>query len=351
MENVFSYLKWRGDLDFVSSPFNSVDNLIFCAISYLEFDSCLKSNEIITLKELYDRYIEVSESKNFVQKNSEKLFSFISKSKRFKNISVARYERVNEPSLEKQFGAMTFLLPTNILVVVFCGTDASVVGWKEDFNLSYLDVIPAQIEAKNYLEEIMNHSKKDVIICGHSKGGNLAMYAAIFCEDKYKDRILQVYNNDGPGLSEDVFLLKEFSLIKEKIITFLPKSSIIGCIFSNDSLIKIIDSFQFGILEHDLFSWKVEGSELVFSDTLNQSTQNLVKQVNDYLNHMPKETKKMIINLVYDLLLVFKIENIDDFLLKITDLPSFLKKYNLGIEHMDIVLKVLKLIFEIFRIL
>jgi len=312
MDNIFSYLKWRGDTTFLSSKFNNVDNLIFCAISYLNFDTCLKIDEVITIEELYIRYENVIGSSNLFYKNSERLFSLVSKTNRFKDIKVAKYKRVNDTSLEKQFGAITFILPTNYLVVAFSGTDESVVGWKEDFNLSYLDVIPAQEEAKKYLEEIINHTTKNIYICGHSKGGNLAMYAAIFCDDRYKERIIEVYNDDGPGLSEEVFNSKEFLLIKDRIITFLPKFSIIGSLFSNDSIIKIIESYQLGILEHDLFSWKVEGTEFVFSDGLNKTAKNLLKQINEILNNISKDKKRKIVNLIYDLLLMFKVENLDD---------------------------------------
>lgn len=348
MNNIFSYLKWRGDIEFLSSTFNVVDNLIFCAISYLKFDNCLKSDEIITLEELYNRYVNILEDNNLFYKNSEKLFSLFSQSKRYKNIKVARYIRINDSSSEKQFGAMTFILPTNNLVVVFSGTDESVVGWKEDFNLGYLDVIPAQEEAKKYLEEIIDHTSKNIFICGHSKGGNLAMYAAIFCKDYYKERIIKVYNNDGPGFSENVFSTEEFSLIKDKIITFLPEFSIIGNLFNNDSIIKIIDSYQIGILEHDLFSWKVEGTEFILSDEPNKITQNIMDQINEILNNLSKDTKRKIVNAVYDLLLIFNVENIDDIFSKV-NFSSLLKKYDLNLENIDILLKILNLVFQLFK--
>lgn len=119
MENIFYYLKWRGDLSFETSQFNDVDNLIFCAISYLKFDDCLKPYEVLTIKELFEKYKSSLKKDNIFFKNNEKLFSLLSESVRFKNIQVARYERVNDKSIEKQFGAMTFILPVNNLVIVY----------------------------------------------------------------------------------------------------------------------------------------------------------------------------------------------------------------------------------------
>ena len=349
MENVFSYLKWRGDLDFNTSGFNSIDNIIFSALSYLKLN--IKEDEILNLEEAYQRYTIGESSSNIFYMNVEKLFTLVQESKRFKNVKIARYKRIIDKSVEEQFGAVTFILPNDTLYIAFSGTDESVVGWKENFNLSFLEKIPAQEEAKFYLEDILNHTKKKIFVGGHSKGGNLAMYAVIFCRDDYKNKIIQTFNNDGPGLPEEVFSTKEFLEIKEKIISYLPKFGVIGYLFSNKTQIKFIESYQIGILEHDLFSWKVNGTDFIFVDDLNKLAKDLVKKFNNGLKDIPKEKRKRIINLIYDLLLNFKIENLDDLFAKITDFPAFIKKYNLDFENIELILNLLGILFQIFKIL
>lgn len=349
MENVFSYLKWRGDLDFNIAEFNSIDNIIFSALSYLKLN--MKEEEILTLEEVYKEYKIGENASNIFYKNVEKLFNLVQESKRFKSVKIARYKRVIDKDIEEQFGAVTFILPNDILYVAFSGTDESVIGWKENFNLSYLDSVPAQEEAKIYLEEILNHTKKKVFVGGHSKGGNLAMYATIFCNDDYKDRIIQTFNNDGPGLPEEIFSTKCFLDIKEKMISYLPKFGVIGYLFSNETQIKFIESYQVGILEHDLFSWKVDGTDFVLVEELNKVAKDLVEKFNNGLKDIPKAKRKRIINLIYDLLLAFNIDNFDDLFSKITDLPAFLKKYNLGVENIELILNLLGILFQIFRIL
>lgn len=349
MENVFSYLKWRGDLDFNTSEFNSIDNIIFSALSYLKLN--IKEEDVLTLEEVYQRYTIGENASNIFYKNVEKLFTLVQESNRFKSVKIARYKRVLDKSAEEQFGAVTFILPNDTLYIAFSGTDESVIGWKENFNLSYLEKVPAQEEAKVYLEKILNHTKKNVFVGGHSKGGNLAMYATIFCRDDYKERIIQTFNNDGPGLPEEVFSTKYFLEIKEKMISYLPKFGVIGYLFSNETQIKFIESYQVGILEHDLFSWKVDGTDFALVDELNKVAEDLVKKFNTGLKNIPKEKRQRIINLIYDLLLGFKIDNLDDLFSKITDFPAFLKKYNLGVENVEFILNLLGILFQIFRIL
>ena len=135
MENVFSYLKWRGDLDFNIAEFNSIDNIIFSALSYLKLN--MKEEEILTLEEVYKEYKIGENASNIFYKNVEKLFNLVQESKRFKSVKIARYKRVIDKNIEEQFGAVTFILPNDILYVAFSGTDESVIGWKENFKNKY----------------------------------------------------------------------------------------------------------------------------------------------------------------------------------------------------------------------
>ncbi len=351
MENLNSYLKWRGDITFTTTPFNEVDNLILCALSYLNFTDCINYQDILSLEELFIKYQKSQFKGKKIYENSEKLFQELVKTARFKNVKIARYKRINDELCEKQFGAMTFILPTNVLFITFCGTDATIVGWKEDFNLSYLEEIPAQTEAKNYLEEICQVSSKPIIIGGHSKGGNLAMYATIFCNDSFKKQIIRVYNNDGPGLHKNVFQNPKFLLVKNKIITYLPKFSVVGYLLYNETTIKLIKSYNFGILEHDLFSWQIEGPNLVTISHMDSLTKTLIQQFNQYIDSLSLNKKKKIIDTIFEIFTLFHIKNIEDFANILPQLPKILKEQQFDLEDITLFLKVINLLWQLLKVL
>ena len=350
MQDLFFYLNWRGDISFYNAPFNAVDNILFCGLAYLKLDDFFNDSSILTIEEVYKHYRTRKIKGSAFYKKSEKLLEAVAKSNRFKNVKVARYKRINDEKIEKQFGAMTFLLPDNTLLVTFSGTDETVVGWKEDFNLSYLSVIPAQLEAKKYLEETFRVSKKNIFVAGHSKGGNLAMYAAIFCEDAFKERIIKVYNNDGPGLKEEVFKTTSFLKIKEKIITYLPKFSIVGYLFYNETTIQFIESYEYGILEHDLFSWKIAGTEFVRVANFDLLTKHFVDQLNQKLKKMPKEKQKKIIQSIFAFFDIFHIKSFEEINEVFTKLPNFIKT-TLSFDEEQDFFQVFAILMQIFKLL
>ena len=311
MENIFNYLKWRGDLNFTNAPFNEVDNVILCAFSYIRIEKIIKEKEIPTIKELYPKYLTSDKKESILLKNQNTLFSLLQKSERFKNVKIAKFKKELSEEQEKQFCAMTFILNEQEIFIAFRGTDETLTAWKENFNLSYLEETPSQKRAISYIEEIVTHTKKEVRVGGHSKGGNLAMYAYVHSKEKIKERIKKVYNNDGPGLKieEDKNILKE---IEKNIITFIPKSSIIGGLFANDSEIKIIESNSIGILEHDLYTWKVIGSELVLAKNMDKKTKELCLFVNTLLKEIPEEKKRNIVNFLYELLNSLGVSDVEE---------------------------------------
>ncbi len=302
MENLFSYVKKWQNYSLLTKEFNNIDSLIFCALAYLKFDDCLQYDEEVTIHDLYLKYQPFNINNNIFYQHSEKLLKSIYNTTRYKDIKVTNYKRINDVKIEKQFGAMTFILPSNQRYIAFSGTDATLTGWKENFNLSYLTVIPSQQEAKNYVEEISSKTTDTIFIGGHSKGGNLAMYAAIYCNKKDQEKIIKVYNYDGPGLPKEVFKTKEFLAIQKKIKTYVPKFSIVGYLFYNETDIQFIFSYQLGFLEHDLFSWVIQNDNFAYLSPLNNRMKTLIDHLNHYIESIPLEKRKEIISLVYDLI-------------------------------------------------
>ncbi len=349
MNNLFSYLRWRGDLTFEESPINEIDNAIFCAFSYIRIENFINSSEILTIEELYPRYVSSAKKESILLKNQNTLFALLQNSKRFKQVKVAKFIKETSEALEKQFCAMTFVLNENELFVAFRGTDETLTGWKENFNLSFMETTPSQKRALEYLEEIANHTNKEITIGGHSKGGNLAMYAYVFSKKDTKAKIKQVYNNDGPGLSKNILKKDELENIEQNIKTLMPKSSIIGNLLENYSQIEIVKSNSIGILEHDIYTWETLGNHFVKTKSLDKKTQELCNFLNKKINEIPDEKKKRIIDFFYEVMESFGVTDIEEAINKIGKNNSLLKKHNLSLEDMQIIWKLMPLVLEIIK--
>ena len=221
MANIIDYVKWRGDLELKVSEFNEIDSLILNRFSYFPLDSIMKENEIVSIKELSERFEKEDKNKmEILWKDDADLFPIMGKSKRFGEMISLEYINKIEPETEKQFSAITVILPDNTIYLSYRGTDNTLIGWKEDFNMIFKSHIASQISAKEYLENIAKkYPNKKIRIGGHSKGRNLAVYASIFADSEVKKRIINVYNNDGPGFNEDIINTEEYKKSIEKVIT------------------------------------------------------------------------------------------------------------------------------------
>ena len=222
MANIIDYVKWRGDLNLKVSEFNEIDSLILNRFSYFPLDSIMQEKEEVSIEELSKRFEKANKEKlKILWKDDADLFPVMGKSKRFGEMVALEYINKIETKTEKQFSAVTIILPDNTIYISFRGTDNTLIGWKEDFNMSFRGHLPSQIEAKEYLENIAKkYPYKKIRLGGHSKGGNLAVYASIFASPKVKKRIISVYNNDGPGFNDDIINTDEY---KNSIIGYMKE--------------------------------------------------------------------------------------------------------------------------------
>lgn len=345
LHTLFDYLEWRGDITFKESPLNEVDSLIFCAFSYCHIENLLDYQERKTIEDLYQEYQEIEED-NIFKKNQNRLFQILSKSNRFKDVLVTRYfNEVNEEK-EMQIAGMTFILPNDTLFVAFKGTDETLTGWKEDFALSYKSVIPSQEKAVSYLNEILSSTKKHVYVGGHSKGGNLAMYASLFCQEF--DKLVQIYNYDGPGFNKEIIDTKEYQKRKEKIISFIPKASIVGTLFNEDTKTMIVKSKQLGFLQHDLYSWLVLNNHFVYTKELSEDAKNLSNLLNETLDKIPNVQKEKFVSMIFELLESWNVEDIEKGIGNLFS-SSILQKYNFKMEDLAILYRLIPLVVEIMR--
>ena len=215
MSNIMDYLVWRGDLDWNASAFNEVDNVVLSELVYVDFSDIVPGigGESISLAEANERFFaQHTEEEINARVSSTKMAAFMmremAETKRYKDIRLANY--INDIRLDEQsqFCAMTVELGDGFCNVVYSGTDSTIVGWKEDFNMAFTPEIPAQKYAAEYLRQVSGALPfRPLLVGGHSKGGNLAVYAAVFCGQDVQNRILAVYNNDGPGFYSSLLSL------------------------------------------------------------------------------------------------------------------------------------------------
>lgn len=311
MSNIIDYLKWRGDLSFEINPINEIDNIILARFSYLPFqDIYLEQRE--NIKSIAKKFKIVPKS-NFVWPDDKEFIEELAKTQRFKNLIVSDYVQKLDLDTEMQFAAITIWLPNNEKYISFEGTDSTIVGWKEDFNMSFMTNVPAQIEAVKYLENIADKYTSNFRLGGHSKGGNLSVYSATFCKDEIKERIIDILNADGPGFSKETISDERYKKIVDKVNTYVPQSSIIGRLLEHEEEYNIVESTQKGIMQHDIYSWQVEGTQLIKILKLTNESQMVNKIVKDWLNNTTLEQRENFINTLYELIGKTEAKTVPDF--------------------------------------
>lgn len=317
MGNIMDYISWRGDLSFEQSQFNEVDNLILACFSYVNLDGipAVTKQKGIGLKKLTEEFMKLHTMKELeADKSFIRLAPFMmmemAKSVRFGKCVVRNYVNDIVTEAEQQFAAMEIVLEDGTSYVSFRGTDDTIIGWKEDFNLS-TGVVPAQKRAIEYLQKISEHTDGMLRVGGHSKGGNLAIYGSVMCKSAH-EKILEIYSNDGPGFSREFQELPETKEMMPKIIRIIPEYSIIGTILEHEKEPVIVASSSKGLLQHDGFSWEVQGPALVRRDSLNKTALRFIEILHKWIDGMDTEQKRLLIEDLFATLQASGYENLSE---------------------------------------
>ena len=317
MGNIMDYISWRGDLSFEQAQFNEVDNLILACFSYVNLDgiSAVTKQKGIGLKKLTKEFMKLHTMKELeADKSFIRLAPFMmmemAKSVRFGKCVVRNYVNDIVTEAEQQFAAMEIVLEDGTSYVSFRGTDDTIIGWKEDFNLS-TGVVPAQKRAIEYLQKISEHTDGMLRVGGHSKGGNLAIYGSVMCKSAH-EKILEIYSNDGPGFSREFQELPEMKEMMPKIIRIIPEYSIIGTILEHEKEPVIVASSSKGLLQHDGFSWEVQGPALVRRDSLNKTALRFIEILHKWIDGMDTEQKRLLIEDLFATLQASGYENLSE---------------------------------------
>lgn len=305
MANVFDYLKWRGDLTFTQSPLNCVDALIFSGLAYIEYGGQVELlPEIpVSLRDAAEDFfaLEDHEDRSRVRKDQD-LLAAAAATERFGNCRICRYLDQFIPEQETQFAAMTFLLDDGSMFLAFRGTDNSLVGWKEDFNMTFQQTIPAQRMAQQYVRETAQEYFRPIHLGGHSKGGNLAVFAAARSSPMIQQRILQVFNNDGPGFTKYLMGDPGYLAMVPKICTFIPQSSVIGMLLEHEEPYTVIRSRSVGLLQHDLYNWDVMGRTFLPVEEVTEGSQFTDATIKEWFAGMTNQERNQLVDVMFSLL-------------------------------------------------
>lgn len=306
--SILSYICWRGDLSFQSDPWNEIDSLLMAEVAYVNFGENERTfdnpqrllfADLLTT-DILSRYPLRVPSNSL--KDHSQLMPLLAKSRRFRNIRIL--DQVNKVDEERnmQFSALTLQVPDVGTVVAFRGTDPTVTGWKEDFMMSYECPVPAQAEAVKYLKAAADRTRGDLCLTGHSKGGNLALYAAAHSGAPVRSRLKAVCSFDGPGLDDATMESEGYKAILPVIHSVVPENSVIGLLMNYHPVYKVVESAAISILQHNPFSWIVLGK--TFSELEDVSIQSRVidRTMHEWLNACTPEQRRIFVHTVFSVL-------------------------------------------------
>lgn len=312
MANLIDYVKKYGDKTFKEEEFNELDNLVFSILSYINFTNIV-NDEDITIGDAGTIYLKKHPFREYLrlgyaEKEAYKVLKEIVNLDRYKDIVMKNYVYVADKDV--QFGAVTFLVTDNLKYISFEGTDGLISGWKEDFQMAYFYPVPAQVYASNYLNKNISIFDKNVIVGGHSKGGNLAVSASMNQNFIKRSKIKKIYSNDGQGFRLKEINSKKYLKIKGKLIHFVPDTCFVGVLFRSD-VFNVIKSNRKDVLAHAILSWQIDDKKLIKSE-LTKSSLNLQKSLINWLdNHDDEQRKKMVLG-VFSILEENNIEKLSD---------------------------------------
>lgn len=300
MANMVDYLGWRGDLSFEAAPWNEIDALLIAHLSYLDFHGG-RDPKGWTLEELA-RIDSVKPSTSNSYQGRKAAFDLMASGERFRESRLHHSIALTDHELEMQFSALCLDLPDGTTCVAFRGTDNTIVGWREDFNMAYTSRVPAQEAAVLYLNRAAALSRRPLRLIGHSKGGNLAVYAAAFAPAKVQNRIEGIWSFDGPGMNHENAQSEGFLRIRDRIHSFVPQTSIIGQLMVYYDPYTVVRSKASGIVQHDPMTWQVYGPHFVTVESLDRTAVVVRDTLHDWLRNSTPEQRAAFVDALFTLI-------------------------------------------------
>ncbi len=315
---IIDYVKECGSRTWGEFPMNDVDSLVLCQLSYLKFDGIvpgIKENKAsVTLEDIYGHtdYEKLYADERY-EKDNRALFEAMLQSERYRKLKLNCYINIVEKEWETQFSAVTYLLEDGIMYIAYRGTDETIVGWKEDFNMAFLNPVPGQSYSLKYLNMVTGKLRNRFYMGGHSKGGNLAVYAAMKCSDQVRERIIKVYSMDGPGFRPEVLAGGRYEAVEHKVVKILPKSSLIGMLFEKDIRYKTVASKTFGLAQHNPYTWLVKDGSFVEADDIYERRKHMDETINEWILSLDTVRLQTFVDTLYQVISASQADNLIDF--------------------------------------
>ncbi len=304
MKNIIDYVKEYGSHTFSESPLNEVDALVLSQLAYLDYRQFVPTleeyNAPVSIQHIYnhpecDKILDGY----WYREENKALFAAAAESVRFGSLKLNYYVNVVNEDKEVQFSAVTYVLDDKNAFVAYRGTDATIIGWKEDLNLAFSKPVYSQQLSVKYMEQVASYIGGNFYAGGHSKGGNLAMYAAMNCSEDARENLICVYSNDGPGFRPEILQAGNYEAIAERAVKFIPRSSVVGVLLESQNYYEVVESGSIGLLQHNSFSWKVEGASFVRAKNMKDSKIFWDAAMNEWILSLTEEELHSFIDTFY----------------------------------------------------
>lgn len=318
MAHLIDYLEKVENLTFDQEPLNILDKVCINEIGYLTYEKWLTASDLKKPINLHDfaEGKELNPDYSFmVTKERVELAEAMVRSRRFASLSLSNYRSVLDKEVEKQFAAMIFSLPElDYHQLVFRGTDDSVIGWKEDFQLTYSREIPAHRSAMTFLEDHLPNLSGRITVSGHSKGGNLALYSAVQSSTALREQIAELLLLDSPGLMKSLLEKPSYQELKAKMTVIRPQDSVVGVMLYWDRPAQLVAAEGIGFAQHNALTWEVDlvANDFVYEDQPTELSQRLEETFQEWIETLPNQELKQVCDLVFDTILDSGIESLDD---------------------------------------
>ena len=309
MANLFDYLSWRGDLSFEQVPFGKIDALLLAHLTYSIFDGVVP--ESFSEKKTFSQVVkDFSKTPDYesrinigflINKRTAELMFKTAESERFKNVELCGFRNIYSEDNVEQFAAVTYIV-NGKPVLALRGTDDTIVGWKEDFNIAWLPQIPAQKDALEYFNDAAASFKENFVLVGHSKGGNLVINTAVGCGEKLQRRIERVYNFDGPGFANEFFESISYKVVEDRIYSFYPEFAVVGMIFHHPKFYEIVKSDGFAFWQHDAMNWQISGKDFVNAGEFTDESKIFYNAFNAWIDKLDTNQKKNFVDTMFCIL-------------------------------------------------
>ena len=316
MSTIFDYLDYVAYDSIYDRPFKELDVLALTELTYLPFDRIVPQGDTTNIEvRLSDAAELVDRTTDFIVTDQHlQLVDVLATSKRFKNLKLLNYVDEYDPDVQKQFAAMIYRLTMDVYLVVFRGTDDTLIGWKEDFHMTYMDHVPSQRRAASYLQHVMKEFPRGrFMVAGHSKGGNLAAYACSYLPDHLIERVDAIYCYDAPGLNKAIIETEGYQRIAHLVHRFVPQGSIVGMMLEVPEPATIVKSRAFGgFAQHDAFTWIVEKDGFVTLDQTSPDSQQTDETLKQWVRETSADERKKFFDTFFGIFLDAGIISIND---------------------------------------